>query len=143
MATPTTQQSNVQQNANKVVHFSLPFDDAKRASDFYQKAFHWELNDLSGFIQATTTPTDKNFVPKEPGAINGGLIERPEGVHGPIITIQVDSIDNSVEKIKSLGGQLLKPKVELMGNFGYYAYVKDTEGNVIALMEPKVRNNPS
>jgi len=31
---------------NPVVHFEIPFDDARRAAKFYQAAFGWQTKDL-------------------------------------------------------------------------------------------------
>ena len=30
----------------RVVHFEVPFSDGKRAKDFYQQAFGWQLNEM-------------------------------------------------------------------------------------------------
>ncbi|TSC96775.1 MAG: glyoxalase/bleomycin resistance protein/dioxygenase, partial [Candidatus Peregrinibacteria bacterium Greene1014_49] len=52
----------------------------------------------------------------------------------PVFAINVSSIDEKVEQLLKVGGTVVKPKMEMMG-MGFYAYLKDSEGNVIGLWE--------
>ncbi|HWP91424.1 MAG TPA: VOC family protein [Thermodesulfobacteriota bacterium] len=125
---------------NKVVHFEIPVDDLARAKKFYSSIFSWEIVDwpMPGGIIYTgvrTVPVDeKTFIPKEPGAINGGMTKRSKEVPAPIITVSVSSIDEYVKKVEAAGGKAVMPKGEVP-DMGFYAYVVDTEGNVIGLWE--------
>lgn len=128
---------------NKVVHFEIPFDDKERASKFYSETFGWELQDFpmegveEGYTVARTAETDENHMIREPGAINGGMYKRGQVEHfptSPVITIGVDSIDDHIKKVEEAGGEMVVPKGEVP-NIGYYAYVEDTEGNIIGLWE--------
>ena len=121
---------------NKVVHFEIPFDDQSRAQKFYSDVFGWEITKYPemDYFLATTTPSDENMRPKEPGSINGGLLKKdPSGQH-PVIVIDVPSIDDHITKIESAGGKTIMPKIQV-GNFGLYARVADTEGNVIGIWQ--------
>ena len=74
---------------DKVVHFEIPYDDRERASDFYASVFGWEVNHMPEmqYTIAMTTPVDEQQQqPTEPGAINGGLMERSERTPNPVIT---------------------------------------------------------
>ncbi|HVX01196.1 MAG TPA: VOC family protein, partial [Candidatus Babeliaceae bacterium] len=82
-----------------------------------------------------TVPVDENRMPTEVGAINGGMMKRTSKVRSPTIAIQVDSVDEYVQKVEAAGGKLIEPKMEIPG-MGYYAYVQDTEGNLLGLWEP-------
>jgi len=121
---------------NKVVHFEIPFDEAERAQKFYQDVFEWEINkfpDMDYYI-ATTGPSDEKGHQKEPGAINGGLLKKdPTGNH-PIIVIDVPNIEEHIKKVESAGGKSVMPPMNI-GEFGMYARVADTEGNVIGLWQ--------
>ncbi len=121
---------------NKVAHFEIPYDDQQRAQKFYQEVFGWQINkfpDMDYYL-VTTTPSDENMRPKEPGAINGGLLKKdPTGEH-PVLVIDVPSIDEHIKKIESAGGKVVMPKMEI-GDFGLYARVADTEGNVIGIWQ--------
>jgi predicted enzyme related to lactoylglutathione lyase len=121
---------------NPVVHFEIPYDDLKKAQEFYS-IFNWELNHMPemGYTTAQTTPTDEQKTPTSPGAINGGLMPRTEDVKGPVIAVQVDSVDTFIEKVLEKGGKLVMPKMEIPG-IGYYAYVTDLEDNVLGLWQP-------
>ena len=51
-------------------------------------------------------------MPAEPGYIGGGMFERePDFPQGPVITIDVDSIDDVLETIRSLGGEPVGEKM--------------------------------
>jgi len=125
---------------DKVVHFEIPVDDLERAKKFYGAIFGWGIQDwpMPGGIVYTgirTVPVDEEtYMPKEPGAINGGMTKRSKEVPAPVITINVGSIDEYIKKIEAAGGKAVMPKGEVP-DMGYYAYFLDTEGNVIGLWE--------
>jgi len=121
---------------DKVIHFEIPVDDAKRAQDFYKNIFGWQINAVPDmdYYFVTTVEADQNMVPKEPGAINGGMLKRSVPGEQPIIVIQVSSIDEYLKKVTSGGGKVILPKMTV-GSFGFYARVLDTEGNVIGLWQ--------
>jgi uncharacterized protein len=124
---------------NGVVHFEIPADDMERARKFYS-LFGWDLQDYpmpdgSKYIGVRTVPVDEaTHMPKEAGAINGGMMQRSEKVKAPVFAINVSSVDDYVSKVEAAGGKVVMPKTE-MGGMGYYAYVMDTESNVIGLWE--------
>lgn len=121
---------------NKVVHFEIPFDDQSRAQKFYQDVFGWQITKFPemDYFLAVTTPSDENLKPKEPGSINGGLLKKdPTGNH-PVIVIDVPSLDEHIAKIEAAGGKTIMPKIEV-GDFGLYARVQDTEGNIIGIWQ--------
>ena len=76
---------------DKVVHFEIPFDDKKRAMKFYADAFDWKLTDMAemSYVMAETAPVGDNRLPKEPGAINGGLFQRPKEAPHTVIYVGV------------------------------------------------------
>ena len=124
----------------RVVHFEIPTDDIARAKEFYGSIFGWQLQDMQGeamglYTLAMTTPVDeKTQSPTEPGAINGGLMKRAADTPSPVITIEVDGIDDALKKIEAAGGSTVQPRTE-MGGMGAFAYFKDSEGNVMGLWE--------
>ena len=87
------------------------------------------------YTGVTTTPVDETTrMPKETGAINGGMMQRSDMAKAPIIAMEVSSVDEYIKKIEAMGGKVVMPKTEI-GGMGYYAYVTDTENNVIGLWE--------
>jgi predicted enzyme related to lactoylglutathione lyase len=124
---------------DKVVHFEIPVDDEARAKEFYGSIFDWGMNDadMGGGLTYTTVltvATDEKMRPTEPGAINGGIMKRSSDTPGPVITIQVDSIDEALKKIEAGGGGTVQPRTEIP-NMGAFGYFKDSEGNTMGLWE--------
>ncbi len=121
---------------DSVVHFEIPADDMKRAEAFYSKAFGWNSNRMPGweYLMLGTAPSDENGMPKEPGAINGGMPKRGGPVQHPVVTINVQNIEAALEKIEKLGGKTVQKKMPV-GDMGFTGYFKDTEGNVVGLWQ--------
>lgn len=121
---------------NKVVHFEIPADNLGRAKKFYQETFGWEMEDLPAmdYIIARTAEVDEKRMIKEPGAINGGMTERNDILRSPSFAIAVEDIDEAMQMVKKAGGAILQGKTEV-GDMGYMAYFKDTEGNVLSLWQ--------
>jgi predicted enzyme related to lactoylglutathione lyase len=124
---------------DKVVHFEIPVDDRARAKEFYASVFDWDVEDQDmggGSVYTTvgTVEVDDKMTPKEPGAINGGLMDRTKDTPAPVVTIGVDAIDDSLKKVEASGGSTITPRTPIP-NMGAFAYFKDPEGNVVGLWE--------
>ncbi len=121
---------------DKVVHFEIPADNVERAQNFYKTVFDWKINPIPnmGYTILQTVTVDEQNMPKEPGAINGGMLKRQSPITSPVITINVDNIESSLEKIKQNGGQIVREKTQV-GNMGFTAYFKDSEGNILGLWQ--------
>ncbi len=128
---------------NPVVHFEMPYADATRASDFYTKAFGWEMKptgeQMNNYIVAHTAETDENEMVKTPGTINGGLydsskVEKPEDktVH---VVISVDDLDKAMDDVRAAGGTLKGEPMDIPG-IGKYISIIDTEGNAVGVLQP-------
>jgi predicted enzyme related to lactoylglutathione lyase len=119
-----------------VVHFELPADDLKRAQKFYAKTFGWEIMPMPemGYTMVGTVPSDKDGMPKEPGAINGGMTERDALLAHPVVTINVADIDASLKLVAKNGGKVARKKTAI-GPMGFTAYFKDSEGNTVGLFQ--------
>ena len=120
----------------KVVHFEIPFDNKERAMKFYTDSFGWQLQDMPqmNYVMATTVPVDDKHMPKEAGAINGGLFPRPKEAPSPTLYVDVPSVEDALKKIQAAGGKVVTPKTPIPG-MGAYARVTDTEGNVVGLFQ--------
>ena len=120
-----------------VVHFEIPTDDKERANTFYQSAFGWNLVPMQGmdYTSAITTPSDEQTgLPNARGAINGALFPRTENLRTPVITIDVEDLDAALAQVESAGGSVAQAKDAVPG-MGYFAYFKDTEGNLLGLWQ--------
>ena len=121
--------------SGRVVHFEVPFEDGQRAAAFYADAFGWRLNPIPemAYTLVTTGPSEQG-PPSEPGFINGGLLERGAELRGPVVTIEVDDIDATLAQVESMGGTTVSGR-EQVGDMGFSAYFKDTEGNLMGLWQ--------
>jgi len=129
---------------NRVIHFEIHAVDPERAARFYRDVFDWDIKEWvvpgvdipnkNRYWMATTGPAS------EPG-INGGIIFRRgsapgEGqpVNSYVCTIGVPSVDDFLTKCLSAGATVAAPKMPIKG-VGWLAYFKDTEGNLVGLMQ--------
>jgi predicted enzyme related to lactoylglutathione lyase len=121
---------------NPVVHFEIPADDLARAQAFYHDAFGWTLTTMPelNYTSVGTTPTDDKGMPTEPGAINGGMFQRQAPLNTPVITVQVDDVDEALARIEKFGGKQRGEKISV-GDMGTAAYFTDSEGNLMGLWQ--------
>jgi predicted enzyme related to lactoylglutathione lyase len=117
------------------VHFEIHAAEPARAIEFYARVFGWEFNKFTeGYWVIKTGPSDK------PG-IDGGLMPRrgPPPADGQPVnafpcTIGVDDLDATVAQVTAHGGTIAFPRMPIPG-IGWLAYFKDTEGNIVGLMQ--------
>jgi len=122
---------------DKVIHFEIPVDDLVRAKNFYKTVFGWGLTsvpEMEYTLIQTVEVDESTQMPKEAGAINGGMMQRSDPFQNPIITVHVENIDAAMKQIESLGGKIVQSKMEVP-NMGITAYFQDTEGNVLGLWQ--------
>jgi uncharacterized protein len=120
----------------RVVHFEIPFDDADRARNFYRDVFDWAITPMPemNYNMVSTGPTSDEGMPSEPGYIGGGMMQREAPVATPVLTLGVDDIDASIVAIEKNGGSAVGEKLPV-GDMGFAAYFKDSEGNLMGLWQ--------
>src|SRR4051794_34961891 len=120
----------------RVVHFEVPFDDADRARSFYREVFDWQIQSMPemGYNLVSTGPQGDDGGPTEPGYIGGGMLERQVPVTTPVITLAVDDIDAALVAVAAHGGTAVGEKLAV-GDMGFAAYFKDSEGNLMGLWQ--------
>jgi predicted enzyme related to lactoylglutathione lyase len=121
--------------SGRVVHFEVPFDDADRARGFYRDVFGWQIQPMPemDYNMVSTGPMGDQG-PSEPGYIGGGMMQRQAPVSAPVITMEVDDIDQTFVAIEKYGGKPLGEKMPV-GEMGFAAYFTDSEGNVLGLWQ--------
>jgi hypothetical protein len=124
---------------NPVVHFEMPAKNNKRVKKFYEKVFSWQMlqlgKEMENYILAGTTPLDKNRMPKNPGAINGGFFRWGKDGKHPHVVIAVDNLKKHITIVKRNGGKILTKIMPIQG-IGTFAMFKDTEGNKVGMLQP-------
>ena len=128
-------------NQHPVVHFEMPYEDADRIIEFYEKAFDWKMNrygeDMGNYITAHTAETDENNMVKTPGTINGGFYPKRPDAPQPGVVISVDDIQNAMKKVIEAGGTVFGEPMDIPG-VGLYVAFSDTEGNYASMLQPKM-----
>jgi predicted enzyme related to lactoylglutathione lyase len=119
---------------NRVVHFDIYVDDVDRAIAFYQTAFGWTIQKVEGM--------DYWLIKTGEGAtgIDGGLGKRTSPTQGDIpqfgytCTVDVADVNATFAAALAAGGTEVHRPGPVPG-VGYMAYVRDTEGNHLGLMQ--------
>jgi predicted enzyme related to lactoylglutathione lyase len=119
----------------KVVHFEVPFDDGDRAMAFYKDVFGWEIMSMPEMqYNIVTTGPSGDAGPTEPGYIGGGMLQRQDPVQTPVITMEVEDIDATLKAVDANGGSTVAAKMPV-GDMGFAAYFRDSEGNLMGLWQ--------
>ena len=80
-----------------------------------------------------TVPVDEKGNPVRPG-VNGAICKKDRPDLKPINYILVDDIDESIQKIRNLGGTITQPKQQIPG-IAWIAHAIDPEGNPFAILQ--------
>jgi hypothetical protein len=72
--------------------------------------------------------------PTEPGFINGGMMQREEPFTAPNLVIDVANLEDALKAVNEAGGSTVCER-QPVGDMGFTAYFKDTEGNLVGLWE--------
>jgi predicted enzyme related to lactoylglutathione lyase len=124
---------------NPVVHFEMPAEDRKRMADFYTKVFGWKTQqlgeDMGNYVLATTTDSNENGMPKNPGAINGGFFQKTNDKPAQYPSVVIDNIQEHMRNVEKSGGKVLGEPVDIPG-IGMYVSFLDTEGNRGGMIQP-------
>jgi predicted enzyme related to lactoylglutathione lyase len=104
---------------------------------FYTVVFNWQIRKWDGPMEYWMVMTGD---PQARG-IDGGLVRRRgpapaegQAVNAFVCTVDVANVDTSIKAATDNGGTLALPKMPVPG-VGWLAYVKDTEGNILGMMQ--------
>lgn len=119
---------------NKLTHFAIHTDDIARAKNFYEDVFEWSFSSYGppDFLQIKTDASAD-------GELIGALQSRhyspiADRLIGLECTIQVENIDEIIERILRNQGQILMPKTAIP-YVGWITKFLDTEGNLVCAMQ--------
>jgi predicted enzyme related to lactoylglutathione lyase len=130
--------------SDPVVHFEMPAKDRERVKTFYENVFGWQMQilgpEMGNYILAGTSPVDEKQMHLEKGAINGGFFDYKDDElnRAPHIVISVDDLDESIKAVKEAGGEIKTDKMDIQG-IGIYVSFRDTEGNIVGMLQPSGR----
>jgi len=115
---------------NRPTHFEILAEEPEKMVEFYKTVLGWEINTWEG-------PQAYWLVTTGEGAsgINGAIMSRslPQSV---IYTVEVRSLDATLEVVKANGGELVHGPNDVPG-VGKHAYCADPEGTIFGALEPQ------
>lgn len=114
----------------RFVHIDISADRPERAAAFYRQAFGWTVTRLDGPVPYWLVAVD----PGDPTAMGAGIGQRTEPWQSTVPTIDVADADEAAMAIVAAGGSIVIPKTSIPG-IGQLVTFKDTEGNVMAVLE--------
>ena len=119
-------------NHHGIVHFEMVADDPDKLGDFYKQLFGWQIEKMSmdgvDYYAVMTGPVTAEGMPSEPGFINGGMTKRESPDQVPMNYVNVDSVDEYVQKAKGMGAKVFMDKMPVPA-MGWFAIMADPEGN--------------
>jgi predicted enzyme related to lactoylglutathione lyase len=126
--------------SGRVVHFEIPYDDGDRARGFYASVFGWQITEIPDleYTMVSSGPSGDEG-PTEPGYIGGGMMQRAEPFLAPNLVIDVENLEEALKAVNDAGGTTVSER-QVVGEMGFAAYFRDTEGNLVGLWESAVQS---
>jgi predicted enzyme related to lactoylglutathione lyase len=113
---------------NNVVHWELMGPDGEALRDFYGGLFDWNPQPTPGFDGYYLVDGEQTGVG---GAVGKGSEEMPNYL---TLYVEVDDINDHLEKIGAAGGATVMARTEIPGTVTF-AMFSDPAGNVVGLVE--------
>lgn len=110
-----------------ITHLDIPYDDLDRATSFYSGVFGWSIEAPPGFEDYPMWQAPNQLS-------GGGFTSRDSGLSQIRNYVEVDSIDEALERVAALGGRVTMSKTPI-SDTSWYAVFEDTEGNEMGLYE--------
>ena len=121
---------------NALNWFEIPVNDFARAKSFYESIFNYQMPD----VMMGETKMGFFLYDMQGGKIGGAIVYNPTfytaSENGSLIYLNAQpDLQIILNRVAAAGGAVLKEKtlVSEEQNLGYWALIKDTEGNRVAL----------
>lgn len=110
-----------------ITHIDIPVSDLARATAFYSTLFGWQIAEVPGF--------EGYPMWQAPNKVSGGgLAPKEDGLEQPRSYVEVDSIDEVLEKVQETGGRVTMDKTAI-SDTSWMAVFEDPDGNSLGLYE--------
>ena len=111
---------------NPVIHFEIGCRDLEKTGRFYSDLLGWKIDPNPPMAGINTDSHE---------GIMGHLVALGHEPHNFInVYARVENLENAIEKVQTLGGQLQVGPVPV-AEMGRYAWITDPEGNRFGLWE--------
>jgi predicted enzyme related to lactoylglutathione lyase len=112
---------------NPVAWFEIVGQDGARLRQFYGELFGWP-------IDASQTGMDYGLVAQQPNGIAGGIGRSEDGGPGHVtVYVEVDDIQEYLQKAERLGGKMIAPPMDIPGWNLSIGFMSDPEGHLVGL----------
>lgn len=120
----------------RISSFAIPAEEPQRAMEFYRNLFGWRFelgweydtpNGREGYWHVFTGNGS------EPG-IDGGITKREYPEQPISVGVEVNGLDEYIQKVEQHGGKIIVPRVPLPG-VGWFSLAQDSEGNTFAMYQ--------
>jgi predicted enzyme related to lactoylglutathione lyase len=114
-------------NTNAIVHIEFSANDPEKSAQFYESVFGWKTTRFPGmdYFSFSAEHGPGGGFPKAGGRVKPGDV---------FIYIEVDSIETTLTKIESAGGEIWIPRYSIPG-VGDMAFFLDPAGNKVAIIK--------
>lgn len=124
-----------------IVHFEIQVNDTERAQRFYKDVFDWKIEKWEGTDFYGVWTGRSKYPNGSVVGLDGGLGKK-EGntpasnaaLNAFLCTVEVDNIDETLEKVEKAGGTIVKPKYSFP-HVGWMATCTDSDGNQFSLIQ--------
>ena len=115
---------------NSLANYAINADDPERAQRFYSEVFGWTFTPRSSYDFQISGDSSGVF---------GVLQKRRQLVDGVTTvafecSIAVSDLDETLRTVQIAGGEILMPPTRVP-SVGVLAFVQDTEGNAVGIMQ--------
>ena len=125
-------------NTHAINWFEIPVSDFERAKKFYENIFEYQMPENTmgkarmGFL----------LYDFQNGGRGGAIVHYPElytpSDNGTLVYLNCDpDLSVVLNRVENAGGSIIVPKTDIGNNLGYFAMIKDSEGNRVALHSMK------
>ncbi|MES2328662.1 MAG: VOC family protein [Bacteroidota bacterium] len=121
--------------AHAINWFDIPVNDFERAKTFYEAVLNAKMTVPFAGMKYAMFPADL-----QKGEIGGGILQEPgysPSDKGTLVYLNGgQDLSVPLARVEAAGGSVIMPKTAI-GNNGFMARFKDTEGNVVAFHSMK------
>jgi len=124
----------MQVNQHAINWFEIPVVDFDRAKKFYETLFAYEMP------ENTMGPVRMGFFVYDfkNGGRGGAIVHYPDfyqpSENGTLVYLNCEpDLQVVLDRVAGAGGTIISQKKEVAPNLGYWALIRDTEGNRVAL----------
>ena len=119
---------------NRIVRFEIPVEDTEKAREFFHTVFGWDIRTRTGpwgsMIEVLTGSGSGPYI--------GGSFFRKSAVPPEfsriINIIEIHDTETMKKEVEEHGGQIVFGPIQY-ADLGKMTYFKDTEGNILGMLE--------